>query len=83
MVEDMGEVVNETGGDSFGVEEGCCAVRIEDGGKVEVAITMGEISQESNTVVEAKHGLCDVFVLAQKFGVNSDVADNLELGEEV
>jgi hypothetical protein len=76
-------MVNETGGDSFGVEEGCCAVRIEDGSKVEVAVAMGEVAEESNTVVEAKRGLCDVFVLAKNFGVNSNIVDNLELGEEV
>ncbi len=76
-------MVNETGGDSFGVEEGCCAVRIENGSKVEVAVAMGEVAEESNTVVDAKRGLCDVFVLAKKFGVNSNIADNLELGEEV
>jgi hypothetical protein len=39
------------GGDGFGVEEGCCAVRIEDGSKVEVAVAMGEVVEESNTVV--------------------------------
>ncbi len=44
---------------------------------------MGEVAEESNTVVEAKRGLCDVFVLAKKFGVNLNIADNLELGEEV
>ena len=76
-------MVNKTGGDGFGVEEGCCAVRIEDGSKVEVAMAMGEVAEESNTVVKAKCGLCDVFVLVKKFGVNSNIADNLELGEEV
>ncbi len=44
-------------------------------------MAMGEVAEESNTVVEAKRGLCDV--LAKKFGVNSNIADNLELGEEV
>ena len=36
----MGEMVNKTGGDGFWVEEGCCAVRIKDGSKVEVAVDM-------------------------------------------
>ncbi len=76
-------MVNKMGGDGFGVEEGCCAVRIEDGSKVEVAVAMGEVAEESNTVVKAKRGLCDVFVLAKKFGVNLNIADNIELGEEV
>ena len=46
------------------VEEGGCAVRIEDGGKVEVAVTLGEIAEEGNTMVKAECGLRDVFVLA-------------------
>ncbi len=51
--------------------------------KVEVTVAMGEVAEETNTVVKAKRGLCDVFVLAKKFGVNSNIVDNLELGEEV
>jgi len=50
---------------SVGVEEGGCAVRIEDDGtKVEVTVAMGEIAEDSNAIVEAKCGLCDDFVLA-------------------
>ena len=83
MIEDVGEKANEARGDGVGFEEGGCAVHIEDGCKVEVAVAMGEVAEESNAIVEAKSGLCDDFVLAWKFGVNANVADNLELGEEV
>jgi hypothetical protein len=38
-------VVNDEGGDGVGVEEGGCPVRSEDGGKVEVAVTVGEIEE--------------------------------------
>ena len=76
-------MANEAGGDGVGVKEGGCAVHIEDGCKVEVAVAMGEIAEESNAIVEAKSGLCDDFVLAWKFGVNANIVDNLELGEEV
>jgi len=87
----VGEIIDDTGGDSFGVEEGCGAVCIEDGSKVEVAMAMGweklqkreiqlsrlsmrETTDESGTVFETKHGLGDIFVLVQKFGVNSNIA---------
>ena len=57
-------MVDDAGGDSVRVEEGGCAVCIEDGGEVEVAVAVGEIAEESNAIVEAKCGLCDDFVLA-------------------
>jgi hypothetical protein len=57
-------MVDDVGGDSVRVEEGGCAVCIEDGGEVEVAVAVGEIAKESNAIVEAKCGLGDDFVLA-------------------
>ena len=45
-------MVNDEGGDGVGVEEGGCAVRSEDGGKVEVTVTMGEITEEGNAMVK-------------------------------
>jgi len=69
-----GQRINDVGSNSFGFEEGCGAVCIEDSSEVEVAMAMGEIAEESNTIVKAKHGLGDIFVLAQKFGVNSNIA---------
>ena len=44
-------MVDDEGGDGVGVEEGGCAVCSEDGGKVEVTVTMGEIAEEGNTMV--------------------------------
>ena len=86
-----GQRINDVGSNSFGFEEGCGAVCIEDGSKVEVAMAMGweklqkreiqlsrlsmrETTDESGTVFETKHGLGDIFVLVQKFGVNSNIA---------
>jgi hypothetical protein len=37
-------------------------------------LSMRESAEESGTVFEAKHGLGDIFVLAQKIGVNSNIA---------
>jgi hypothetical protein len=45
-------VVNYEGGDGVGVEEGGCAVRCEDGGKVEITVTVGEIAEEGNAMVK-------------------------------
>ena len=45
-------MVDDEGGDGVGVEERGCAVRSEDGGKVEIAVTVGEIAEEGNAVVK-------------------------------
>ena len=45
-------MVDDDEGDDVGVEEGGCAVRCEDGGKVEVAVTTGEIAEEGNAMVK-------------------------------
>ena len=58
-------MVNEMRGGVFGVEEGCCAVHIEDGGKVEVAVAKGEVAEENNTVVWANRG-CVMFLCWQR-----------------
>ncbi len=53
---------------------------IKNGSKVKVIMARGEIAEKGNAIVEAECGLCDVPVLLQKFGMNSDIADDLELG---
>ena len=45
-------MVDDERGDGVGVEEGGCVVRSEDDGKVEVAVTMGEIAEEGNAMVK-------------------------------
>ncbi len=45
-------MVDDEGGDGVGVEERGCAVHSEDDGKVEVAIAVGEITEEGNAVVK-------------------------------
>ncbi len=45
-------MADDEGGDGVGVEEGGCAVHSEDGGKVEVAVTAGEIAEEGNAMVK-------------------------------
>ena len=45
-------MVGDEGGDGVRVEGGGCAVCSEDGGKVEVAVTVGEIAEEGNTMVK-------------------------------
>ncbi len=76
-------MVDDSGGDSFGVEEGGGTACIEDGGKVEVVVAIGEILEEGNSANETKCGLRDVLVLSLKFGVKLDVADDLELGDQM
>ncbi len=45
-------MVDDEGGDGVGVEEGDCAVCSEDVSKVEVAVTVGEITEEGDTMVK-------------------------------
>ena len=45
-------MVDDERGDGVGVEEGGGTVRIEDGGKGEVTVTVGEIAEEGNAMVK-------------------------------
>ncbi len=71
-------MILESGGDCFRVEEVGGMACIENGSEVEVAVARGEITEEGNAFVDVECGLCHVPVLLQKFGVNLDVADDLD-----
>ena len=78
-VKDIGEQRDDSRLDCAWVAEVGEAVGREDAGEVEVAMSMGEIAEEGETVFETEDGSGEKFVLFEDVGMDADVGHQFEL----